>query len=84
MPPLRTPDERFRDLPGFPFEAKYTSVGGPNAEPLRIHYVDEGPPAAPPVLLLRSRRAGRRPLWGCEACHGQNGRADDGAGNAHA
>jgi haloalkane dehalogenase len=34
---LRTPDERFADLPGFPFEPHYTTVDG-----FRIHYVDEG------------------------------------------
>jgi haloalkane dehalogenase len=33
----RTPDERFADLPGFPYEPRYAEVGG-----LRMHYVDEG------------------------------------------
>ena len=33
----RTPDERFADLPGYPFEPRYAEVGG-----LRMHYVDEG------------------------------------------
>lgn len=33
----RTPDERFADLPGFPFEPRYVDVKG-----LRMHYVDEG------------------------------------------
>lgn len=33
----RTPDERFADLPGYPFEPNYAEVGG-----LRMHYVDEG------------------------------------------
>ena len=33
----RTPDERFADLPGYPFEPHYAEVGG-----LRMHYVDEG------------------------------------------
>ena len=39
---LRTPDERFADLPDFPFAAVYISdlrgCGG-----LRKHYIDEGP-----------------------------------------
>ena len=35
---LRTPDERFADLPGFPFEPRYAVVDG-----MRMHYVDEGP-----------------------------------------
>jgi haloalkane dehalogenase len=33
----RTPDERFADLPGYPFEPNYAEVNG-----LRMHYVDEG------------------------------------------
>jgi haloalkane dehalogenase len=50
---LRTPDERFRDLPGFPFAPHYVEVDG-----LRVHYVDEGPRDAPPVLLLHGE-----PSW---------------------
>lgn len=34
---LRTPDERFRNLPGFPFEPHYLDLGE-----ARLHYVDEG------------------------------------------
>jgi haloalkane dehalogenase len=34
---LRTPEERFVDLPGFAFEPHYTMV-----DEFRIHYVDEG------------------------------------------
>jgi haloalkane dehalogenase len=37
MPILRTPDERFANLPGFPHEPRYVEVRG-----LRMHYVDEG------------------------------------------
>lgn len=37
MEVFRTPDERFRDLPGYAFEPHYTEVGG-----LRMHHVDEG------------------------------------------
>jgi len=37
MEVLRTPDERFVNLPGYPFEPHYAEVGG-----LRMHYVDEG------------------------------------------
>jgi haloalkane dehalogenase len=50
---LRTPDERFASLPGHPFAPHYTEVGG-----LRMHYVDEGPRAAPVVLLLHGE-----PSW---------------------
>lgn len=48
---LRTPDERFRDLPGYPFEPHYVEVGD-----VRMHYVDEG--AGRPVLLLHGE-----PSW---------------------
>jgi len=34
---IRTPEERFDNLPGFPFEPNYIEVGG-----VRVHYVDEG------------------------------------------
>ena len=50
---LRTPDERFAGLPGYPFAPHYVEVDG-----LRIHYVDEGPRAAAPVLLLHGE-----PSW---------------------
>ena len=50
---LRTPDERFTDLPDYPFMPNYLEVDG-----LRLHYVDEGPKDAPPVLLLHGE-----PSW---------------------
>ncbi len=34
---LRTPDERFENLPDFPFEPHYVDING-----ARVHYVDEG------------------------------------------
>lgn len=37
MKVLRTPEERFCELPGFPFEPHYVEIGG-----VRVHYVDEG------------------------------------------
>jgi haloalkane dehalogenase len=37
MPLLRTPDERFANLPDFPFEPHYVEVNG-----VRVHYLDEG------------------------------------------
>ena len=43
---LRTPDERFRNLPGYAFAPHYSDVGlsiAPKARGLRLHYVDEGP-----------------------------------------
>jgi haloalkane dehalogenase len=50
---LRTPDERFADLPGFNYEPHYVEVNA-----LRVHYVDEGPRDAAPVLLLHGE-----PSW---------------------
>ena len=50
---LRTPDDRFHSLSGYPFVPQYVDVDG-----LRIHYVDEGPPEAAPILLLHGE-----PSW---------------------
>ena len=47
---LRTPDERFRDLPGYPFAPRYLS-DLPGYEGLRLHYLDEGPPDAGATFL---------------------------------
>ena len=48
---LRTPDDRFADLPDFPYEPHYTGIDG-----LRIHHVEAG--AGPTVLLLHGE-----PTW---------------------
>ncbi|HUF34100.1 MAG TPA: haloalkane dehalogenase [Acidimicrobiales bacterium] len=53
-PCVRTPDERFADLPDWPFEPRYTTVDG-----LRVHYVDEGPSDGEVVVLLHGQ-----PTWG--------------------
>jgi haloalkane dehalogenase len=50
---IRTPDERFANLTGYPFTPHYLDVGG-----LRIHYADEGPRETDPVLLLHGE-----PTW---------------------
>jgi haloalkane dehalogenase len=50
---LRTPDNRFRQLPGYPFAPRYLDVDG-----VRMHYVDEGPRDSAPVLLLHGE-----PSW---------------------
>ena len=34
---LRTPDDRFEDLPEFPFQPNYLDING-----IRVHYIDEG------------------------------------------
>ena len=58
---LRTPDERFSDLADFPFEPHYAKIdaGDGTGTTLRVHYLDEGPPDADPVLLLHGE-----PSWG--------------------
>lgn len=53
MDVLRTPDERFSNLPGFPFAPRYIEIQG-----LRMHYVDQGPRDGEPVLLLHGE-----PSW---------------------
>jgi haloalkane dehalogenase len=50
---LRTPDERFANLPDYPFAPHYVEVDG-----VRIHYVDEGSASAEPVLMLHGE-----PSW---------------------
>ena len=47
----RTPDERFEELPGYPFEPRYSEVDG-----LRIARVDEG--EGPPVIFFHGE-----PTW---------------------
>jgi haloalkane dehalogenase len=50
---VRTPEERFKNLPNYSFPANYADVGG-----LRMHYVDEGPGDADPILMLHGE-----PSW---------------------
>lgn len=58
MKTLRTPDDRFADLPGYPFEPHYVSIADGEGGELRVHYLDEGPADANPVLLLHGE-----PSW---------------------
>jgi haloalkane dehalogenase len=55
---LRTPDDRFESLPGFPWAPRYMTVTDNDGTELRIHYVDEGPRDAPPILLMHGN-----PSW---------------------
>ncbi|MHB8510546.1 MAG: haloalkane dehalogenase [Actinomycetota bacterium] len=50
---LRTPEDRFANLPDYPFEPHYLESEG-----IRIHYVDEGPRSNAAVLLLHGE-----PSW---------------------
>lgn len=60
METLRTPDERFADLPDFGFEPRYADVPDQDGGTLRMAWVEAGPPAgeAPTVLLLHGE-----PSW---------------------
>ncbi len=51
---VRTPDDRFDGLPGYPFAPHYVDVprGDGTGETLRIHVVDEGPRDATETVLL--------------------------------
>ena len=49
---LRTPDARFEDLIGYPFEPQYAEVSDPDGGTLRMHYVDEGPREGPLILMF--------------------------------
>lgn len=60
---VRTPDERFVDLPDFPFVPRYAEVptldpADPDGATLRVAYLDEGPADAAPVLLMHGE-----PSW---------------------
>jgi len=55
---LRTPDDRFVDLPDFPFQPQYAEVPDGDDGSLRVHYLDEGPADAAPILLLHGE-----PSW---------------------
>lgn len=60
---LRTPDERFDGLPGFPFTPHYVEVAAGDGEPggadaIRVHHLDEGPRDGETVLCLHGE-----PSW---------------------
>ena len=50
---LHTPEERFDNIPDFPYEPQYLEVDG-----IRIHYLDEGPKSQECVLLMHGE-----PSW---------------------
>ena len=50
---LRTPDARFENLQGYPFQPNYMDIQG-----MRVHYLDEGPRDAAPILLIHGE-----PTW---------------------
>ena len=50
---VRTPDERFQNLPGYDFAPNYVDVDG-----LRMHYLDEGPRDGRPIVCFHGE-----PSW---------------------
>ena len=58
MDTLRTPDDRFSELPGYPFDPHYVDIPDGDGGTLRVHHLDEGDAAAPVVLLLHGE-----PSW---------------------
>lgn len=52
MKTLRTPDNRFDDVPDFPYAARYCEVSDNEGGALRIAWVEDGPEGADPVLML--------------------------------
>ena len=58
MEVLRTPEARFADLLDYPFAPHYVEVGAAVGQALRMHYVDEGPRDAAPILMLHGE-----PSW---------------------
>lgn len=51
---IRTPEVRFANLPDYPFTPHYHMLPGE----IRLHFVDEGPRDAPPILMMHGE-----PSW---------------------
>ena len=58
MEVLRTPDQRFDDLPGYAFAPHYAEIPDQDDGVLRVHYLEEGSPTAECVLLMHGE-----PSW---------------------
>ena len=55
---LRTPESRFANLVGYPFEPHYTTVRTDDGSDLRVHHLDEGAEDRPLVLCMHGQ-----PVW---------------------
>ena len=55
---LRTPEDRFATLTDYPFAPHYIDIDDTTGGALRVHYLDEGPRDAAPVLLMHGE-----PTW---------------------
>jgi haloalkane dehalogenase len=58
MQTLRTPAERFADLPEFPYAAQYCDLDDDEGGRLRMAWVQDGPQSADPILMLHGE-----PSW---------------------
>ena len=58
MKVLRTPEDRFANLPDFPWEPHYLTIQDEDGSDIRIHYIDEGPRDAEPIVLIHGN-----PTW---------------------
>jgi haloalkane dehalogenase len=58
MQTLRTPDDRFTDIPDFPYQPHYCDLDDAEGATLRVAWVEDGPEHADPVLMLHGE-----PSW---------------------
>lgn len=69
MRTLRTPDERFVDIPNFPpYSPHYCELDDDEGGRLRVAWVDEGPEHAEPILLLHGEPTWSDPSGGPHLC----------------
>ncbi len=58
MEVLRTPDDAFAEIVDYPFAPHYATITDADGTALRLHYIDEGPRDAAPILLMHGE-----PSW---------------------
>lgn len=58
MKTLRTPEDRFADIPDFPYQPHYCEVDDDDGGQLRVAWIEAGPAHADPVLMLHGE-----PTW---------------------
>lgn len=58
MKVLRTSDEAFAGIADYPFAPNYATIADADGTELRLHYIDEGPREAAPILLMHGE-----PSW---------------------
>lgn len=58
MDVLRTPEDRFANLPDYPFAPHYQQIADTAGGTLRMHYVEEGQRESDPILCLHGE-----PTW---------------------